>query len=103
MREKEATSGESGQRKSVVEMNERKETKQKKDRETEKREVVRKHVGISGTLRPEQRHENLVRPPYLSTDHIPSPPDFLIQEPYPPGCFGAVVLFTRVYIGKQIT
>lgn len=82
----------------------KKEEREETERERERaREVVRKHVGISGTLRPDQRHENLVRPPCLSTDHIPSPPNFLIQEPYPPGCFGAVVLFARVYIGKQIT
>lgn len=68
-----------------------------------KRETATKHVEIRGTLRPEQRHENLVRPPCLPTDHIPSPPDFLIREPYPPGCFVLLrFIRVRVYIDSWI-
>lgn len=65
--------------------------------------TVSKHVEIRGTLRPDQRHENLVRPPCLRTDHIPSPPDFLVREPYPPGCFAVVhSIRVRVYIDSRI-
>lgn len=38
-------------------------------------------------------------PPCLRTDHIPSPPDFLVREPYPPARFAVLhSICVRVYI-----
>lgn len=80
----------------------KREREKERERERE-RETVSKYVEIRGTLRPDQRHENLVRPPCLRTDHIPSPPDFLVREPYPPGCFAVVhSIRVRVYIDSRI-